>query len=57
MSKKIAFLRNFIQKHRVAIAIGMTATAFILLMMRNAKVLNAFLEEHNLLDAYYSLED
>ena len=54
--KKIAFLKKFISDHRVAIAIGMTATAFIALNLRNAKLLDEFLKEHNLLDEYYALD-
>lgn len=50
---KFAKLKKFVADHRVAIAVGMTATAFVLLMMRNAKELNAFLEKHNLMDEYY----
>lgn len=57
MQKKIAFLKKFIKDHRVAIAVGLTATAFILLIMRNQRELNAFLEQHNLLDEFYALED
>lgn len=55
--KKLALLKKFVADHRVAIAVGMTATAFVLLMMRNAKELNAFLEEHNLTDKYYGEEE
>lgn len=57
MKAKIDFLVNFVKKHRVAITAGLTATAFILLMMRNAKHLNEFLKEHNLLDVYYALDE
>lgn len=57
MPKKIEFLKNFVQTHKVAIAVGMTATAFILLMMRNQKELNKFLESHNLLDEFYAIEE
>jgi len=55
MKRKIAFLVKFVQKHKVAIAVGMTATAFVLIIMRNQKQLNAFLAEHNLTDEYYAL--
>lgn len=57
MKKKIAYLVKFVQKHKVAIAVGMTATAFVLMMMRNAKQLNAFLEAHGLTDEYYSISE
>lgn len=57
MKKRLAFLVDFVQKHKVAISVGLTAAAFILLIMRNQKQLNSFLEEHNLLDAYYAIEE
>lgn len=57
MKKKLAFLVNFVQSHKVAFAVGLTATAFILLIMRNQRELNEFLKEHNLLDEFYALED
>lgn len=57
MNAKLAFLKNFVKNHRVAIAVGVTTTMFLLLMMRNAKELNKFLEEHNLLEAYYAIEE
>ena len=55
--KKIAFLKKFVSDHRVAIAIGVTATVFVALMLRNSTQLNAFLKEHDLFDVYYAIED
>lgn len=57
MNAKIAFIKNFVRTHKVAITAGLTATAFILLIMRDRRELNKFLEEHNLLEAYYAIED
>lgn len=57
MNAKIAFLKKFVKDHKVAITAGLTASAFLLLMYRNAKVLNAFLEEHGLTEAYYSIDE
>lgn len=57
VKKKVAYLVKFVQKHKVAVAVGMTATAFVLLIMRNQKQLNEFLKEHNLFDEFYALED
>jgi hypothetical protein len=57
MKTKIAFLVNFVRRHKVAIAVGMTATAFVLIIMRNQKELNKFLEAHGLMDEFYALED
>jgi hypothetical protein len=56
MTKKLEFLKKFVSDHRVALSIGVTATAFVLLIMRNQKELNKFLEDHNLLEEYYALE-
>lgn len=57
MKAKLAFLKNFIKTHRVAITAGVTATAFILLIMRNQKDLNKFLEEHNLTEEFYAIKE
>lgn len=57
MKTKIAFLRNFVSTHRVSIAVGMTALAFVLLLMKNQKELNEFLEKHNLTEEFYNLND
>lgn len=52
MKKSAASVAKFISKHRVLIAIGMTTTAFLLLMRRNAKEIETFMAEHNLSDEY-----
>ncbi len=57
MKKRFALLVTFVQEHKVAIAVGVTALVFVTLMMRNQKQLNAFLEEHGLLDMYYAIEE
>jgi len=54
---KIEFLKKFVQNHKVAIAITVTATAFIVMIMRDQKALNKFLDEHGLADEYYALKD
>lgn len=54
---KIAFLKEFIEDHPVAVTAGVTATAFILLLMRNQKLFNDFLKEHDLLEKFYAIED
>lgn len=53
---KAAFLKEYIEEHKVGFAVGMTATAFILLLMRNQKLFNEFLEEHGLLEKFYDLD-
>ena len=50
--------KNFVKKHRVAIAIvGTTAVWTTLHYRYNVKELNEFLKEHNLFDEYYTPED
>lgn len=57
MKNKLAFLRNYIQEHKVGITFGVTATAAIALMMANQVKLNKFLKEHDLFESYYQIED
>lgn len=57
MIQKLAATHKFVSDHRVAIAVAATLTVVAILQIRNAKVLNEFLKEHNLLDEYYSVED
>lgn len=53
MREKIVSTKNFVAKHRVAIAV--TTTALTCLWLNRAAVAgyNEFLQEHNLLDEYY----
>ena len=53
---KINSVKTHVVTHRAKYAAATTAAAFVTLMHRNAKVLNEFLEEHNLLDEYYTPE-
>lgn len=64
MKNKIVSAKNkintavvHVHRNRGKYAAATTAAAFLVLMNRNAKVLNEFLEEHNLLDEYYAPED
>ena len=54
--KTIKSTKRFVHNHKTALIVTATSTAWIALMMRNAKELNAFLAEHNLLDEYYQPE-
>ena len=51
---KLASLKLFIIKHRAKLAVGMTVTTFLLLMARNARQLETFMAEHNLLEEYHA---
>lgn len=53
MSEKLEALWNILKNHRGKIAIGLTATAFILLMRRNAKEIESFMAEHGLTEEYH----
>lgn len=57
MKNKIAFLKNYIETHKVGVTFGVTAAAFIALIMANQVKLNKFLKEHDLFDTYYQIED
>lgn len=57
MKQKFALLKNYIETHKVGVTFGVTATAFIALIMANQVKLNAFLKEHDLFDTYYKIED
>lgn len=57
IEQKFVSAKNFIKHHKVAVAVVVTATPLILLQMRNTKVLNEFLKEHDLYDEYYMPED
>lgn len=52
MKKTLSSVRGFISNHRALVASGLTATAFLVLMYRNARQLEGFMKEHNLLDEY-----
>jgi hypothetical protein len=57
MRKQIASTRNFVSKHRVAIAVTLTAALAVKWQMNNAATWNEFLEKHNLLEEYYALAE
>lgn len=57
MKKQIATAKNFVSKHRVAIAVTLTAVLAVKLQMRTAREFNEFLKEHNLFDEYYALNE
>lgn len=51
---KIAKIKNFIVENKVAIVTTATAVAAVALVVRNQKIVNEFLEEHNLLEEFYA---
>jgi hypothetical protein len=57
MNNKFRIAKKFVSDHRVAIAIIGTASVCAMLRYRNAKELNAFLAEHNLLVEFYTPEN
>lgn len=54
-SRRINAVKDTVVDHRAKIAAVTTAAAFVALMARNAKTLNAFLDEHDLTDKYYRM--
>lgn len=61
MRDKMHRLKVHLSNHRAKYASTGTAvvltTAFLKLQFRNAEILNTFLEEHNLLDEYYHMDE
>lgn len=57
MEEKFESVKKFIQRHKVAIAITTTATAFMVLQYKTAQHWNNFLIEEGLFDKYYSEEE
>lgn len=59
IQQKLNSARNTLKTHQTGITIGAVAvaTASTALLIRNAKVLNGFLEEHGLTDEYYKMTD
>lgn len=54
MNKPLVRTRYFVSKHRVAIAVTLTAALAVKWQMNTQAVLNEFLSAHNLLDEYYA---
>ena len=50
-------IRNFIEKHKVAIAVVTTAAAGVVVNRMVLKQHDEFLREHDLYDAYYTVTD
>lgn len=57
LKKKLRAVRNHVRSNRGKYAAGATLAACIALQLRNAKELNRFLAEHDLLDKYYADPD
>lgn len=57
IKKFTASTKKFVSDHRVAIAVGATCIPWMALQLRNARILNDFLAEHNLLDEYYETDE
>lgn len=52
--KKLVAAKNFVVNNKVAIVTTATAIAAVALVVRNQKIVNEFLGEHNLLDEFYA---
>ena len=57
VKKSVARFKKFVSDHRVAITVATMTAIFVALQMRNAKVLNEFLKEHDLYDLYYAMDE
>lgn len=56
MKKQIASTKNFVTKHKFAIGVTLGLTAGLILNKRNMNLVDEFLKEHDLYDAYWNTE-
>jgi hypothetical protein len=56
MKNKLNSTKNFVKKHRVAIAISGTAATCLYLNYRAMEIHNEFLREHGLYEKFYTPE-
>ena len=56
MKNKLTSTKNFVKKHRVAIAVTGTAATCLYLNYRAMEMHNEFLKEHGLYDQFYTPE-
>ena len=54
MKNKITAVKNFVVENKVAIAATAVAISATALVVRNQRIVNEFLEEHNLLEEFYA---
>jgi hypothetical protein len=57
LKNKVTSTKNFVSKHRVAIAVTLTAALAVKWQMNTAAQFNEFLKEHNLFDEYYAMTE
>lgn len=59
MNKKFASMKEFVKRNerRILITTSVVGIAGTALMVRNQRVVNEFLKEHDLLDEFYTLEE
>lgn len=56
MKKRLVASKNFVSKHRVAIAVTLTSAVWLKAFANSNKGLEEFLKEHDLFDKYYTPE-
>jgi hypothetical protein len=57
MPSKIAAAKNFVSRHRVALAVSATAIVLTAAHIRIIAQHNEFLSDHDLLDKFYSFDE
>lgn len=57
MKKSLVRTKNFVADHKVGIAITVTALAGLALNKRTANVYDEFLKEHDLYDAFWTIDE
>jgi hypothetical protein len=53
MKNKIRTTKNFVSKHKTALAVGATAGVCLAIHMDRVRAFNEFLTEHELFDTFY----
>lgn len=54
MNKKLTSAKNFVVKHKVALAVTATAVTCLALNKRNINLYDEFLKEHGLFEAFHN---
>jgi hypothetical protein len=57
VTKKAVATKNFVSKHRVSIAVTLTAALAVKWQMNVASEWNDFLKEHDLFDEFYAMHE
>lgn len=57
VNNAVASTKNFVHKHKVALAVTATAALGLALNKRNMNMCDEFLKEHGLYETYWAIEE